>query len=52
MFWICLSIVALVAAVGGGVVSILSELRNDFSNHYQDFNRFIENRATAGCCKK
>jgi len=48
MLIVYLIITAAVIAAGGLVVSRMSELRDDFMSYYQDFNRYMDNRAPSG----
>ena len=52
MIAVYLLITAAVIAVGCKLIAILSEVCDDFSDYYQDFNRYMDNRVPAGARKK
>ena len=52
MFILCLFVSVVVITIGVKTIAGMRELNDDFSDYYQDFNRFMDKRAPAGSCKK
>lgn len=51
MLGVYLLITAAVITAGAFIVKRLSVLCDDFMCHYQDFNRYMDNRVRVGSCK-
>lgn len=52
MMIVYLLLTAAVITAGRCIVSRVSELYVDYTDYYQDFNRYMDNRVPAGNCEK
>ena len=52
MLIVYLLITAAVITAGCFVISRISEVYDDFTDYYQDFNRYMDNRVPVKACEK